>query len=285
MDYIEVTFEIKPFSEDNADIVVATVEELGFESFVTENGFLKAYIPRDKFSRQNLKTVMSAFGGEMEVSWTADLIAEQNWNREWESNFDPIVVEGRCTVKAPFHKGLPRTRFNITLDPRMAFGTGHHQTTYMLLDALISHPEYIRGRDVLDMGCGTGVLAIMAAKLKASIPVHAIDIDQTAVWSAVDNARRNRVGKMVAVRYGDASLIQAGRYDCILANINRNILLQDMTTYSRGLRPGGVLLLSGFYTADIPMLLEEAQKAGMTYISDRSRDGWAVLVLGKSFDA
>lgn len=287
MEYIEVQIEITPFSDQSAEIVTAEIESLGFDSFVVEEPFLKAYIPRQTFVEQHLKAVLSIFiKGDFVVKYSLNLIKEQNWNEVWESNFDPIIIDGKCTIKASFHKGLKRTKYNITIDPKMAFGTGHHQTTSLmvkgLLDAHALDKSFIKDKQVLDMGSGTGILAILVAKMGALNMVHAIDIDHIAVWSSLENAYRNKVAKKIKAICGDAVLIQAGKYDLILANINRNILLEDMSTYSRGLRPNGDLFLSGFYEEDIPILLTEARKHNLEYVSSMTMEKWAMLKLHKN---
>lgn len=281
MDYIEVQIEITPFSEDFSDIVVAHIEELGFESYVTEAPYLKAYIPVEQFSERNLKLLLSGIDRDLfELSYTTNFIKEQNWNAVWEASFEPIVI-GKCTVKAHFHKGLPRTKYTITITPKMAFGTGHHQTTSLMMEVMQKEEKFIRDHKVLDMGCGTGILAILAAKMKSATPVHAIDIDPTAVFSVRENAWKNRVHEKIDSRCGDASLIQAGKYDIILANINRNILLQDMATYTRGLLPGGVLVISGFYTQDLQMLTEEASGCGLEYEYHLEKENWVAAKFTK----
>jgi ribosomal protein L11 methyltransferase len=209
-------------------------------------------------------------------------VKEQNWNAAWESDFEPVVVGGEVTVRATYHKDLPRTRINVVIDPQMSFGSGHHQTTTMMIEQLLEDRKLLKGKALLDMGCGTGILAIVAAKLGAGVPVHAVDIDPRCCRSTVANARRNRIPHKLITVCGDASVLIRGQYDIILANINRNILLADMASYVRALKPqGGRILLSGFYTADIPMLLEKAASLGMTEVSRRSRDDWALLVLEK----
>lgn len=281
MDYIEVQIEITPFSEDFADIVVAQIEELGFESYINEAPYLKAYIPVEQFSERNLKLLLSGIDRDLfELSYSTNYIKEQNWNAVWESSFDPIVI-GKCTVKADFHKGLPRTKYTITIVPKMAFGTGHHQTTSLMMEVMQKEEKFIRDHKVLDMGCGTGILAILASKMKSATPVHAIDIDPTAVFSVRENAWKNRVHEKIDSRCGDASLIQAGKYDIILANINRNILLQDMATYTRGLLPGGVLVISGFYTQDLQMLTEEASRCGLEYEYHLEKENWVAAKFTK----
>lgn len=304
MNYIEVAINITPYTEENAEIVMAMLDDIPFESFSTEEPLLKGYIGQDNFNQQNLKTVLSFFAGGasgFDVSYTTSFIQEENWNKTWESDFDPIFIDGLVTVKAPFHKNLPLTKYNIRIEPKMAFGTGHHQTTTMMVKALLDLNgegegsatlcgasgllggkwKSLRGKQVLDMGTGTGVLAILAAKMRAKRAVHAIDVDIVAVNSARENAWKNRLAEAVHTLYGDGSLIQANKYDVILANINRNILLQDMDTYYRGMRSGGVLVLSGFYTEDIPVLEECATEKGFKMVFSRDIDNWASIILYK----
>ena len=281
MDYIAVHIRIEPFSEERAEIVEAEIVDLGFDSFTVEEPFLNAFIPVEQFSEPNLKTLLSAFDtAEFRVSHTLELVKEQNWNAAWESDFEPVVVGGQVTVRATYHKDLPKTRINVVIDPQMSFGSGHHQTTTMMVEQLLEDRRWLKGKTLLDMGCGTGILAIVAAKLGAGVPVHAVDIDPRCCRSTVANARRNRVPHKIITVCGDASVLIRGQYDVILANINRNILLADMASYVRALKPqGGRILLSGFYEADIPMLLEKAASLGLAEISRRTRDDWALLVL------
>ena len=280
-EYIEVSIKITPFSEENAEIVTAEVSELPFESFSNEDPFLKCYIQKDLYDAQALKLYLSGLEGYgFDIEHSANLIPATNWNAVWESQFNPIVVDNQCTIKASFHEGLKRTRFNITIDPKMAFGTGHHQTTYMMCRALLQNEEAVRGKVVMDMGCGTAVLAILAAKMKAS-KVYGIDIDAVAAISAYDNARLNRVGTKIETYCGDASLLQRNTYDVFLANINRNILLQDIPTYSLCIRRGGLLFVSGFYVDDMPMIIGTAMHAGLEYVSHDSIDNWCCIKFRK----
>lgn len=283
MDYIAVHIRIVPFSEERAEIVEAEIADLGFDSFTVEEPLLNAYIPLEQFSEPNLKTILSGFAGsDFAVSHTVELIREQNWNALWESGFEPVVVGNQVTVRATYHKNLPRTRINVVIDPQMSFGSGHHQTTTMMIEQLLAEGKALRNKAMLDMGCGTGILAIVAAKLGAGVPVHAVDIDPRCVRSTLSNARRNRVPQKIIAVCGDASVLIRGQYDYVLANINRNILLADMASYVRALKPqGGRILLSGFYTADIPMLLDAAAPLGLTERFRRSREDWALLVLQK----
>ena len=283
MDYIAVHIRIEPFREEWAEIVEAEIADLGFDSFTVEEPLLNAFIPKEQFSEPNLKTVLSAFdSADFRVSHTVELVKEQNWNAVWESDFEPVVVGEEVTVKAVYHKDLPKTRYNIVIDPQMSFGSGHHQTTSMIIEQMLEDRKALKGKAVLDMGTGTGILAILAAKLGAAVPVHAVDIDPRCVLSARANARRNRVAHKIIVVPGDASVLIRGQYDWVLANINRNILLADMGTYVRSLKPqGGTILLSGFYENDIPMLLEKATSLGLQETVRRTRDDWALLVLKK----
>jgi ribosomal protein L11 methyltransferase len=280
-EYIEVSIKITPFSEENAEIVTAEVSELPFESFSYEDPYLKCFIQKDLYDAQALKLYLSGLEGYgFEIEHSANLIPATNWNAVWESQFNPIVVDNLCTIKASFHEGLKRTRFNITIDPKMAFGTGHHQTTYMMCRALLQNEEEVRGKVVMDMGCGTAVLAILAAKMKAA-KVYGIDIDAVAAISAYDNARLNRVGTKIETYCGDASLLQRNTYDVLLANINRNILLQDIPTYSHCIRRGGLLFVSGFYVDDMPMIIGTAMHAGLEYVSHDSIDNWCCIKFRK----
>lgn len=280
-EYIEVAVKITPYTEENAEIVTAEISELPFESFSSEDPFLKCYIQKDMYDAQALKVVLSGLDGlGFTIDHTATLVPPVNWNAVWESQFPPIVVDNTCTIKASFHEGLKKTRFNITIDPKMAFGTGHHQTTYMMCRALLRNEESVRDKVVLDMGCGTAVLAILAAKMKAR-KVYGIDIDAIAAISAYDNARLNKVGTRIETYCGDASLLQRNTYDVILANINRNILLQDIPTYALSLHKDGLLFVSGFFVEDMPMLIGMAQNSGLEYVSHDSIDNWCCIKFRK----
>jgi ribosomal protein L11 methyltransferase len=281
-EYIEVAIRIAPFTEENAEILTAEISELPFESFTAEDPYLKCYIQKELYDAQALKVVMSGIEDYgFEVEFTSNLMPAVNWNAVWESQFTPIIVDGRCTIKASFHEGLKRTRYNITIDPKMAFGTGHHQTTYMMCRALLQNEEAVKGKVVMDMGCGTAVLAILAAKMKAA-KVYGIDIDAVAAISAYDNARLNRVGKVIETYCGDASLLQRNSYDVLLANINRNILLQDIPTYAQCIHKGGLLFVSGFYMEDMPMIIGMAQNSGLEYVSHDTIDNWCCIKFQKN---
>ena len=281
-EYIEVAIRIAPFSEENAEILTAEISELPFESFTAEDPYLKCYIQKELYDAQAVKVVLSGIEDYgFEVEFSSNLMPAVNCNAVWESQFTPIIVDGKCTIRASFHEGLKKTRYNITIDPKMAFGTGHHQTTYMMCRALLQNEEAVKDKVVMDMGCGTAILAILAAKMKAA-KVYGIDIDAVAAISAYDNARLNRVGKKIETYCGDASLLQRNTYDVLLANINRNILLQDIPTYAQCIHKGGLLFVSGFYMEDMPMIIGMAQNSGLEYVSHDSIDNWCCIKFQKS---
>lgn len=275
-DYIEVKVSIDPYSDENAEILEAMLSDLPYDSFMTEDGVVKCYIQRPQYNRQELKTVLS--GLPFGTSFEAVPVPFQNWNMQWENSFEPLVVDGKVTVKQAGDNSAPRTRYNIRLRPEMAFGTGHHETTYMMMESMLDNAGAIRDNVVMDMGCGTAVLGILAAKMGAA-HVYGIDIDAVAAQSAFDNARLNRVGRKVETYCGDASLLQMGRYDVLLANIHRNIILMDLRTYACSLKTGGLLFLSGFYTSDVDDIMSEASGQGLELLRMRERDGWACLTL------
>lgn len=273
-DYLELTVSLSPFSQESAEIIMAELSDLPFDSFQVEEPCLKAYIQTEDYRAGDVKVVLSGY--PFVSGFSAAPVTGRNWNKSWEDSFQPIVVDGKVTVKAKFNKDVPHTRFNIWIDPQMAFGTGSHHTTYMMMQRMLGIEDSIRGAHVVDMGCGTAILGILAAKMGAR-KVFAIDIDAVAAHSAWGNARWNRVGSRVETACGDASLLQMGTYDVLLANIHRNIILEDMPTYKRSLRPGGRLLLSGFYDADVPAIRDAAEALGLCFAGSSSLDDWACL--------
>lgn len=273
-DYLEVSVKLNPFTEEMAEILTAELSDLPFDSFVTEEPYLKCYIQTTDYKASDVKVVLSGYPAV--EGFSAAPVQGQNWNQAWEDRFQPIVVDGTVTVKAPCNTDVPHTRFNIRINPQMAFGTGYHHTTYMMMQRMLGMEEAIKGRHVVDMGCGTAILAILAAKMGAR-KVFAVDIDAVAARSAWGNARWNRVGTRVETACGDASLLQMGTYDVLLANIHRNIILEDLPTYVRSLRRGGRLLLSGFFTADAPIIHKEALSLGLLWAGESAREGWACL--------
>ena len=268
MNYIEYDFTVFP-TEMGAEILMAELAEVGFDSFVDTPTGIKAYIPKDSWNEQILQDIYLLSNPEFTISYQITEIEQVNWNEEWEKNFSPIVVEDLCTVRANFHP-VPNTRYDIVITPKMSFGTGHHETTYMMLQQLL--PLSLEGTKVLDMGCGTGILAIMAA-LRGARDITAIDIDPWCVENATENVQQNNCS-FITIKEGDVSLIAGEQYNLILANINRNILLSDIPAYTQALLPQGLLLVSGFYEEDLPAIKEKCQEVGLTYLSHIERNRW-----------
>ena len=268
MNYIEYDFTVSP-TEMGAEILMAELAEVGFDSFEDTPTGIKAYIPKDSWNEHILQDIYLLSNPEFTISYQITEIEQVNWNEEWEKNFSPIVVEDLCTVRANFHP-VPNTRYDIVITPKMSFGTGHHETTYMMLQQLL--PLSLEGAKVLDMGCGTGILAIMAA-LRGAHDITAIDIDPWCVENATENVQQNNCS-FITIKEGDVSLIAGEQYNLILANINRNILLSDIPAYTQALLPQGLLLVSGFYEEDLPAIKEKCQKVGLTYLSHIERNRW-----------
>ena len=268
MNYIEYDFTVSP-TEMGAEILMAELAEVGFDSFEDTPTGIKAYIPKNSWNEQILQDIYLLSNPEFTISYQITEIEQVNWNEEWEKNFSPIVVENLCTVRANFHP-VPNTRYDIVITPKMSFGTGHHETTYMMLQQLL--PLSLEGAKVLDMGCGTGILAIMAA-LRGARDITAIDIDPWCVENATENVQQNDCS-FITIKEGDVSLIAGEQYNLILANINRNILLSDIPAYTQALLPQGLLLVSGFYEEDLPAIKEKCQKVGLTYLSHIERNRW-----------
>ena len=246
--YLGFHFTVEP-KEPATEILIAELAELPFESFVENENGVSAYIQKDLYEEGSLQEVYILQSEEFTIKYTIEEIDQVNWNEEWEKNFDPIDVDGVCHVRAPFHEKTG-AQYDIVIEPKMSFGTGHHETTHMMIQHLLAMD--VKGMKTLDMGCGTALLAILA-EMKGAQPIDAIDIDNWCYLNSIENAERNGC-QHIKVEEGDAGLLPGRSYDLIIANINRNILLNDMQTYVDCLRPGGTLLLSGFYIDDIPYL-------------------------------
>lgn len=254
------------------DILVAELGEAGFESFTENEDGVVAYIQKVFWNADLLSDIQILQSDEVSFSYDVKEIEQVNWNEEWEKNFDPIVVENVVSVRAPFHPN-PNLRYDIVIEPKMSFGTGHHETTYLMIKHLMD--QDLRGRKVLDMGCGTGILAIFA-EMKGAEEIDAIDIDQWCYENSLENIERNHC-KNISVYEGDADMLKPDDYDVIIANINRNILLHDMSIYAMSLRPVGELYLSGFYTEDIPKIIESAENNGLTFNKKFEKNNWVAL--------
>ena len=275
MNYIELNVRC---TDEMAEILTAELAEFPFDSFATEPDTLKAYIPHERLAdcHDRVEAMLAGYGIN-EHRYIA--IETQNWNALWESNFPPVEVDGEVAIRAPFHAPYPDYRFDIVITPKMSFGTGHHATTFLMSRATAA--RNFAGKRVLDMGSGTGVLAIIAAKCGAE-SVDAVDIDDSAYENCIENCNENGVGEQVTAILGDVRAIHGKRYDTILANINRNILLGDMPAYVESLNEGGELIMSGILEGDIETIRARAEGLGLTFVGTDLKDGWAAVVTKKA---
>ena len=276
MKYFEVTFQAQPCNETVTDVLSALCGEIGFESFVEcENG-VQAYVQQSLFDETALKQLIADFPlAETTLTYSISEPEDKDWNEEWEKNFfQPIVIGDRCVIHSTFHKDYPKAEYDIVINPQMAFGTGHHETTSSILGELLDAD--LKGKTVLDMGCGTSILAILAS-MRGAKAVTAIDIDDWCVNNSRDNIALNHIDN-ITVELGDASLLKGREpFDVIIANINRNILLNDMHAYVECMHPGSELYMSGFYVDDIPAIREKAESLGLTFDHYREKNRWVAV--------
>ncbi len=269
--YIEYNFKVDPL-QPTSDILIAELGEAGFESFIEETDGVLAYIQKSDWSDMILEGVEILKNTNFQVSYQFKEIEQENWNATWESNFKPIQVADTCVVRAPFHE-KPDVPFDIIIEPKMSFGTGHHETTHMMLQHILAHD--FKGKSVLDMGCGTGVLAILTA-MKGAKMIDAIDIDNWCYQNSLENIERNKC-EYIKVYEGDASLLADRKYDVIIANINRNILLADIPVYAKALNKNGLLFLSGFYAEDIEIISEKCLAVALKFEKKLEKNNWVAV--------
>ena len=269
--YIGYHFTIEPI-ELGSEILIAELGEKAFESFIETETGISAYVQKDLWSETILEDIQILDNPEFKIDYTFEEIEQVNWNEEWEKNFEAIEVDGKCHVRAPFHEKT-NAEYDIVIEPKMSFGTGHHETTHMMIQHILETD--FTNKKTLDMGCGTAILAILA-EMKGAQPIDAIDIDNWCYLNSIENAERNNC-KHISVYEGDASLLSGKKYDIIIANINRNILLNDMQQYVDCLNANGILFLSGFYTEDIPFISESCTSKGLTYVKQFERNNWVAL--------
>lgn len=269
--YLGYNFTVTP-TIPGVEILIAQLGETAFESFVETEKGVTAYVQKDLWNENILSNIQLLDSDEFSVKYTVEEIEQVNWNEEWEKNFEPILVDETCYVHAPFHD-RKNVEYNIEIEPKMSFGTGHHETTHMMIQHLLDTDVF--DKSVLDMGCGTAILAILA-EMKGAQPIDAIDIDNWCYLNSIENAERNNC-KHISVFEGDAALLKGKNYDIIIANINRNILLEDMQQYTDCLNPKGILLLSGFYDDDIPAIDVSCQQKGLSLIKKYERNKWVAL--------
>jgi ribosomal protein L11 methyltransferase len=278
MNYLELKVEVTPPSQEAMEILIAQLAEMGFEGFIEGADGFSAYINEKEFAdtlRERINEMVVPEG--VGFKWGLSRVEDRDWNQLWESNFEPIIVDSRCLVRASFHKGNPDIDYEIVIDPKMAFGTGHHQTTHMMIEAILN--DDYSGKAVLDMGCGTGVLAILA-EMKGAAHVLAVDVDEWAYRNALENISTNGCSRTEVVQ-GDSGCIAGKRFDVILANINLNILMADLPVYANCLVMGGKLLMSGILTRDVEELTGKARSLGLEPLETMQMDGWALAAFTK----
>ncbi len=273
MKYIESRIDI--IADDTSltcDIIAAMLADIGYDSFVPDETGVTAYIPESQWNESTLQETLKSLPIECNITCTNTPIADKDWNEEWEKNyFKPIVIGNDCVIHSTFHTDIPQAKYDILIDPKMAFGTGHHETTSLMLEWMLQHD--FSGEEVLDMGCGTAILAILAS-MRGAKRVTAIDIDNWATENAKENLKLNHI-ENIDVLLGDASLlIDSHKYDTILANINRNIHIENMQTYASVMQNGTVIYMSGFYTQDLDILKKTAAKYDIKYHSHLEKNNW-----------
>lgn len=271
MEYKKVAFNFTSIQEYQQDLLIGALAEIGFDTFEdSANGF-DAYILANEFNETSLNDVLMGFGDELQYTYLISDIAPENWNEEWEKNFSPLIINEDCYVRATFHEQQPQYEYEIVIDPKMAFGTGHHQTTTMMMLYILETD--VKGQTILDMGAGTGILGILAAKRGAK-EIVAIDNDDVCYLSAIENAALNQITNLTSL-CGSKETIPHQSFDTILANINRNILLDQIESYSKVLKAGGSIFFSGFYEApDLDMIKLHCADFNLNYIDHKKIDNW-----------
>lgn len=278
MKYIQVSFSFDQIEEYQQDLLINELGDIGFNTFEDTTDGFAAFIEQEVYSKSELKTVLAAFEGDFNCRYEVLTIEGQNWNEEWEKNFEPLIISDQCYVRATFHEAQPKYPYEIVIDPKMAFGTGHHQTTTMMMEYILSTD--VANKEILDMGCGTGILAILAAKLGAARLV-AIDYDEVCYESALENTALNGITNLQAI-CGGKEVIPKEEYDIILANINRNILLDQIPVYAEVLKKEGFIFFSGFYESpDLDMITQACATLGIHYVDHKKMGDWVAACFKK----
>ena len=280
MKYLEFTFHTTPCTETVNDVLSAVLGEVGFESFVEQADGINAYVQQNLFDEEALKAALDSFPlPDAQITYEWQEAEDKDWNEEWEKNFfQPIVIDNQCVIHSTFHRDVPAATYDIVINPQMAFGTGHHETTSLIIGELLE--TELHDKALLDMGCGTSILAILA-RMRGAKPCTAIDIDEWCVRNSLENIELNKVDA-IKVFQGDASSLEnVGPFDFVIANINRNILLNDMHCYVARMNEGAHLLMSGFYVDDIAAIRAEAERLGLQFVHHREKNRWAAVLFVK----
>jgi len=275
MTYLEIRFLTDGNEQFVADILISLLADIGFDSFSENEYGFNAYILQKDFSENLLNDLLKQVPVKEPVKYSIHEIPPTDWNEKWEKEyFQPILIENQCVIHSSFHKNIPSVQYDILIDPKMAFGTGHHETTSLMLSLLLQLE--LNNKSFLDMGCGTAVLAILAS-MKGANPILAIDIDEWAFANSLENVSLNKVENIRVLQGGAELLEKESPVDFIFANINRNILLQNMEVYVNCMREGSYLFMSGFYEADISMIREKAESLGLTYTGQQEKNNWVAV--------
>ncbi len=278
MKYIEVVFDIVPYSLQNEELLIAILSENDFDSFWQNNKIVNAYIPKKLFNDDNVKEICSKLINVFKVNYSFRELEDKDWNETWEKTFDYILIKDKCLIRAPFHNNMPKVEYEIIIEPKMSFGTGHHSTTALMVELILD--LQLENKNVIDMGCGTGVLSILAS-LKKSKNVTAIDIDEWAHKNSIENCKINNC-KNIDVLIGGVEEIPNEKYDIFIANINRNVLLNDMSYYFEHLKLNGELLISGFLESDIELLLNKAKEFNLLQNKMLIKNDWVAIQFCKT---
>ena len=275
MKYIKATFFPTPCDETTCDVLTAVTADAGFDSFVKTETGIEAYIPKKNYNEESLKEAIADFPIEStKIAFTVEDAEDKDWNAEWEKNyFQPIIIGSRCVVHSTFHTDVPKAEYDIAINPKMSFGTGHHATTNQIIEYLLN--ANLSNKTVLDMGCGTSILAILAS-MRGAEKITAIDNDEWCIENSKENLQLNGITN-VEVLLGDAQSLGNRKFDIVIANINRNILVQDMASYAETMSKGSHIYMSGFYTEDIPVIRQTAEALGLTYIEYTEQNNWAAI--------
>lgn len=278
MEYYKVTIPIEEIKIES-EVIIALLSNLGYESFEEKPDVLLAYIPSHDFNKQDLLQIPFLTEVIDKDLISIELMPDINWNEVWESNYDSVLINEQCYIRAPFHPSLPTVKYDIIIKPKMAFGTAHHETTAMMIELMLNTD--FEGKNVLDIGCGSGVLAILAS-MKGAESVTAIDIDSWSTENTIENYEINEISNIVVVLGGAQSIPQTSSFDYILANINKNILIQDMKLYSDALKYGGSIFFSGFYSDDLPDIIDSAKLFDLDFISNIEKNNWVASLFVKN---